>query len=449
MNWFLDRPTCTRLLLGVFFVILTSSSSAFAQTATATLSGSVVDDKDAVVPGVEITISNPETGFKRTAITNDLGFYSFPALPPGTYVVTTRRDGFSRSEIKDVVLNVSDVRGLRIQLTVGQVGETVNISSTADTVKQDLAVSTIVDRQFVSNLPLNGRSIQTLITLDARRSDHWSQFAESGPIQCQRTADKHELLYSGRCQRKLRNNNFAGYNPAVAGAVPAASMQGSFSNLVSVDALQEFKIQTSTFSPEFGRSPGAQVSLVTRSGENLYHGSAYNYFRNDALDANDYFNNLNNIKKQPLRYNNFGGTFSGPVRFPKKVFGPLGYDGRDHTFFFFSYEGQRFLLPQGAVVTVVPSVTARRNAPNEIASQILNAFPVPNGPDIINPITGPTGGANFTSAYSEPSASNATSIRVDHNFGQRYSAFVRYNYAPSRQQSREMRDLAQFNRLRQ
>ena len=242
-------------------------------------------------------------------------------------------------------------------------------------------------------------------------------------------------------------NNFAGYNPAVAGAVPATSMQGSFSNLVSVDALQEFKIQTSTFSPEFGRSPGAQVSLVTRSGENLYHGSAYNYFRNDALDANDYFNNLNNIRKQPLRYNNFGGTFSGPVRFPKSVFGPLGFDGRDRTFFFFSYEGQRFLLPQGAVLTVVPSLTARRNAPNEIARQILNAFPLPNGADIVNPITGPTGGANFTSAYSEPSASNATSIRVDHNFNQRYSAFVRYNYAPSRQQSRSGQDLAQFNRL--
>jgi hypothetical protein len=112
-------------------------------------------------------------------------------------------------------------------------------------------------------------------------------------------------------------------------------------------------------------------------------------------------------KKQPLRYNNFGGTFSGPIQLPKKIFGPFGYNGRDRTFFFFSYEGQRFLLPHGAVLSVVPSTTARRNAPNDYARQVLNAFPVPNGADILNVSGSPTGGANFTSAYSEPSASNA------------------------------------------
>ena len=373
------------------------------QSATATLSGTVVDDKDAVVPGVEITIVNPVTGLKRTTTTNDEGFYSFPALAPGTYSVRTQRSGFAPMEIKEVVLNVSDQRSLRIRLRVGQVGETVEISA-SDTIKQDLAVSTVIDRQFVANLPLNGRSIQTLINLTpgavitGASSQNPGQFSVNG----QRTSTNYFSVDG--VSANFGVNNFAGYNPAVAGAVPATSIQGSFSNLVSIDALQEFKIQTSTFSPEFGRSPGAQISLVTRSGENLFHGSAYNYFRNDALDANDYFNNLNRIKKQPLRYNNFGGTVSGPIQLSKKIFGPIAYDAHDRTFFFFSYEGQRFLLPQGAVLTVVPSLAARQGAPNEIARQTLNAFPLPNGADIVNASGAPTGGAYFTAAYSEHSA---------------------------------------------
>ena len=417
------------------------------QSATATLSGTVVDDKDAVVPGVEVTIINPVTGLRRTTKTSDEGFYSFPALAPGTYSVSTQRTGFAPVEIKGVVLNVSDQRSLRIQLRVGQVGETVNISASADTLKQDLAVSTVIDRQFVANLPLNGRSIQTLINLTpgavitGANSQNPGQFSVNG----QRTSSNYFTVDG--VSANFGSNNFAGYNPAVAGAVPATSMQGSFGNLVSIDALQEFKIQTSTFSPEFGRSPGAQISLVTRSGENLFHGSAYNYFRNDALDANDYFNNLNRIRKQPLRYNNFGGTMSGPIQLPKKIFGPAAYDAHDRTFFFFSYEGQRFLLPQGAVLTVVPSLAARQAAPNEIARQTLNAFPLPNGADIVNASGVPTGGAFFTAAYSEHSASNATSIRIDHNFNRRFSIFGRYNYAPSRQQAREQRGLSQFNQL--
>jgi len=432
------------LVMANFF---SASSVVEAQGAAATLSGTVVDEKEDVVSGVEVTLVNPATGLKRTTKTNDAGFYSFPALAPGTYTVTTQRDGFAPREIKDVVLNANDQRALRVQLKIGAVGETINVTADADTIKEDPSVATVVDRQFVANLPLNGRSIQTLINLTpgavitGASSQNPGQFSVNGL----RTSTNYFTVDG--VSADFGSNNFAGYNPAVAGAVPATSMQGSFSNLVSIDALQEFKIQTSTFSPEFGRSPGAQVSLVTRSGENQFHGSAYNYFRNDALDANDFFNNLNRIKKQPLRYNNFGGTFSGPVQLPKKVFGPAGYHGRDRTFFFFSYEGQRFLLPQGAVLTVVPSLAARRNAPNEYARQVLNAFPLPNGADIVNPSGALTGGAYFTSAYSEPSASNATSLRIDHHFSQKVSIFGRYNTAPSRQQSRSTQDLSQFNRL--
>src|SRR5262249_23289288 len=231
----------------------------------------------------------PATGLKRTTKTNDSGFYSFPALAPGTYNVVTQRDGFAPAEIRDVALNVNDQRALRIQLRVGAVGEVINVTADTGAIKEDAAVATVVDKQFISNLPLNGRSLQTLINLTpgavitGANSQNPGQFSVNG----QRTSTNYFTIDG--VSANFGSNNFAGYNPAVAGAVPATSMQGSFGNLASIDSLQEFKIQTSTFSPEFGRSPGAQISLVTRSGENLFHGSAYDYFRNDALDANDFF----------------------------------------------------------------------------------------------------------------------------------------------------------------
>jgi hypothetical protein len=130
---------------------------------------------------------------------------------------------------------------------------------------------------------------------------------------------------------------------------------------------------------------------------------------------------------------------SGPIQLPKKVFGPAGYDGRDKTFFFFSYEGQRFLLPQGAVTTVVPSLAARRG--RNVYSQRASFPPLPNGADMVSK-RALTGAPHFIAAYSEPSSSDATSVRIDHNFNQSFSIFGRYNNAPSRQLSRSRGALA-------
>jgi hypothetical protein len=239
----------------------------------------------------------------------------------------------------------------------------------------------------------------------------------------------------------LGTNNFAGFSPAVSGSMPATNVQGSFVNLASVDALQEFKIQTSTFAPEFGRSPGAQISLVTKSGTNAPHGSVYEYFRNDKMDANDFFNNLNSIPKQHLRYNNFGGTFNGPVWVPKV------YNGRSRTFFFFSYEAQRFKLPQSAVLSVVPSLSARKGATTPYATTVLNSFPLPNGADIVTPAGVATGGAYFVAAYSEPSRSTAASVRLDQRITDRFTLFGRYNQSPSNSDSRNTRAMSTFNRI--
>lgn len=140
------------------------------------------------------------------------------------------------------------------------------------------------------------------------------------------------------------------------GGTPSFSSQGSTSALASVDAVQEFTIQTSTYAPEYGRQPGAQVAIVTRSGTNSLHGSAFNYLRNDKLDANSWFGNFNRLKRPALRQNDFGFTMGGPAFIPRL------YDGRNRTFFFFSYEGLRLIQPVISVPSRVPSLAAREQA---------------------------------------------------------------------------------------
>jgi len=202
------------------------------------------------------------------------------------------------------------------------------------------------------------------------------------------------------------------------GSVASQTALGTTQSLVSVDALQEFRAATSTYSAEYGRSPGGQFLFTTRSGSNDFHGSAFDYFRNDALDAANWFDSAHGGAKQAERQNDFGGTLGGPV------FVPHLYNGKDKTFFFFSYEGLRLSAPQAAVTTEVASLSLRQNAPS-VLQPFLNAFPVPNGADLGN------GLAYFTAGYSSPSRLDSTSVRIDHAFGDRLKAFGRFSDAPS------------------
>lgn len=435
-----------RLMITLLAIFMTPLSFGWAQSSTATLSGSVVDEADRVVRGVKITIQNEATSLKREVTSNESGLFAVPVLPPGNYTVTALSDGFAPVKINNVILNVNDERSLRIQLRVGSVGETITVVSNATTLKEGSTVATIIDRQFISNLPVNGRSLQTLIALSpgvvvtattGSGSDQ-GQFSVNG-----QRANANYFTVDG-VSANFGLPVFESLAQSGAGALPSTNIQGGFGNLASLDALQEFKIQTSSYAPEFGRSPGAQISLVTRSGENRYRGLLYEYFRNDIFDARDFFD----LRKPPLRFNNFGGTFSGPVVLPNfGEGGPTVWSGKDRTFFFFSYEGQRFLLPQPTLTAVVPSLAARRNAPNEAARAILESFVLPNGPDILDTAGRSTGGAEYRASYSNPNTSDAWSIRLDHNFNQRFSLFGRYNNAPSFTQSRATGNLSAYSRF--
>jgi hypothetical protein len=418
--------------------------NAYAQSATATLSGTVTDERNAVVVSATVSAVNDATSLTRKATTNSDGYFTLPLLPPGNYTLRIEGQGFAILERRDVILNVGDQRSVLVQLRVGNVAATVNVTDGAALLNESPAVGTVVNRQFVENLPLNGRSFQSLIQLtpgivatpvaNARQG----QFSVNG----QRESTNYFTVdgVSANIGISLSGNPFGGE-----GQFGGFNAQGGTNSLVSIDALQEFKILTSTFAPEFGRTPGAQVLLVTRSGTNDFHGTAFEYFRNDALDAADFFVNANRLKKPALRQNQFGGTLSGPVSLSR--FGAGGktfYDGHDKTFFFFSYEGLRLRLPQ-ATVREVPSLAARNSATGA-GQTILNAFPLPTGSDLVNGSGQPTGLAQYAASYSDPSQFDAYSIRLDHAVNQRVSLFGRYNYSPSENQSRGLspRSLSQI-----
>jgi hypothetical protein len=427
----LTGPSLLRLLISAVFLLLIVSAGsliATAQSPTATLTGTVTDQNDAVVPGVNIAVISIVQGFQRTVVTDGQGSFVVVSLPPGNYTVKAEREGFTTIEYRDVILNVNDRVALKIQLKVGTLsGQTVDVVDTPGLVDESAAVGTIVDRRFVQNSPLNGRTFQSLITLvpgvvlvPSAIAGNSGQFSVNG-----QRANTNSFTVDGV---SANTGNGAGTVPgqATSGTLPALTTFGGTNSLVSVDALQEFQVQTSNYAAEYGRSPGGQISIITRSGSNEYHGSLFEYLRNDKLDANDWFANRAGQARPPERQNDFGGTFGGPVMLPR--FGEGGsqpwYDGRNRTFFFFSYEGLRLRTPKFAL-TNVPSVNLRQTAAPGI-QPILQAFPLPNGRVLAN------GFAEFSSGFSDANTLNATSIRLDHAFSQSVTLFGRYNFAPSR-----------------
>lgn len=381
-----------------------------AQSTSATLSGTVIDEAGAVIPAVEITVLNLETALQRHGVTNETGTFVIPVLPPARYNVTVRRRGFAPVEFRNVTLNTGDHLALRIKLKIGEIGASVTTIAELSEVQDSASVGTVIDQEFVANLPLNGRSFQSLFELTPGVVISRSTFSEQGQFSVNgQRANANYFMVDG-VSANIGVSAGAAPGQSAAGSLPALTAMGTTSNLVSMEALEEFKILTSTYAPEFGRTPGAQISIVTRSGTNEFRGHLFNYFRNDALDAADWFANSRGLPKSSLRQNNFGGVLGGPVK-------------KEAAFFFLSYEGLRLRQPQFAI-TEVPSLASRASAPAAIRT-FLRAFPVPNGPATSN------GLAEFSAGYSEPSTLNATSLRVDIAATPRLLFFARYNFATS------------------
>ena len=404
---------CFPLVVCVFVSIAVMTISSFGQSPNGNINGLISDPSNAAVADAEIVAVNDVTGVQFTTKTNGEGIYVLPNLPPGPYRVQVSKIGFKTLIKPEIVLNVQDSLSINFTLLVGAFHEIVTVQGGAPLVDTENAtVSTVVDRQFVENLPLNGRSFQTLIeltpgvVLTPANSNDQGQFSVNG----QRANSNYFTVDGVSANTGISGLGTGGLGQMGGASLPGLSVLGSTNTLVAVDAMQEFRMQTSTFAPEFGRTPGAQISILTRSGTNQFHGTLFEYFRNDALDANDWFANLNRLPRPAERINDFGGVFGGPIV-------------RSKTFFFFSYEGQRLRLPQTGVTTV-PSLSARQSAPVDI-QPYLNAFPIPNGTDL------GSGQAQFNSGYSDRASLDAASLRIDHSFSDRLTLFARYSYSPS------------------
>jgi hypothetical protein len=415
-------------LLVLFLLTALAPQFVLAQTESATITGQVTDATKARVPNAHIAVINTSTNVRAEGRTDSAGSYVIPGLKPGPYRVEVEKQGFKSIVETGLVLHVQDTVQLNYELAIGSASESITVEGGGVNMNTtDAAVSTVIDRQFVENMPLNGRSLQDLEALVPGVVIVGANGGSGGVGQ------SGEITVNGQ---RTEANSFSvdgvstnvGTSPGdtggagFGGGTPAETALGTTQSMVSVDALQEFRATTSTYSAEYGRTPGGQFSFTTRSGTNDWHGAAFDYFRNEALDANNWFNDAvtPQVPKEKERQNDFGGTLGGPIRIPHL------YNGKDKTFFFFSYEGLRLWTPEGLRTGSVPDQTLRQEAP--IALQpILNAFPLPNkGEDGLN-----DGLGIYQVNVSSPSSIDSVSVRVDHNFSDKFKIFGRYSSTPS------------------
>jgi Carboxypeptidase regulatory-like domain/TonB dependent receptor len=436
---------CRSLLAAVALVLVSPfitvhlAQVCYAQSETASISGRVTDPHGGVVPNTEVEAIQEDTNVRTTTQTTADGLYYFASLHPASYRIVVSKDGFKQVIQADVVLHVQDSLTLNFALQLGSVNESITVTADQNNINTtDGSVSTVVDRAYVENMPLNGRSFQDLILLTPGvvTSSPQSQIASIGQqgefsVNGQRTESNYYSVDGVSANVGAIPGSPAAVTAAVSGSLPVSTALGTTQGLVSVDALQEFRVESSTYSAEYGRNPGGQFDFVTRSGTNQWHGSAFDYLRNGAFDANDWFNDYYGLAQPAERQNDFGGTLGGPVSIPAL------YDGKDRTFFFFSYEGLRLEQPQEASISYVPTVALRESAPSAL-QPVLNAFPVPNCPSSATNCTNDLGNGlgDFIGTWSSPSQIDSASLRLDHSIGTWLKLFFRFSDTSSSLETR-------------
>ena len=287
------------------------------QTATGQITGTVRDSSGAVVSNVKVTVGNQLTGLTRTATTSDTGDYVVPLLSVGMYSVTAEQSGFRAAKRSDIRLNVDQVLRVDLELEVGAVTETVEVQAASVAIDTETAtVGQVVTQRQVSELPLNGRNFLQLL------------FIGGGAVQA--NGEQGAMRQGVGDAISINGSRPTSNNYLLDGTANTDTALNTPAVVLSVDAIQEFKEQTSTYSAEYGFSAN-QINIVSKSGTNDFHGSLFWFMRNDALDARNYFSR----SIAPLRQNQFGFVAGGPVYIPKV------YDGRNKTFFLVNYEGAR------------------------------------------------------------------------------------------------------------
>ena len=409
------RQICIQIAI-VFFVL---TATAFGQRITGSINGRITDATGAVLPGVDVTVTNDATGQVRTNLTNEAGLYNVPLLISGTYTVEASLPGFRTEIRRGVLVEVDRTARVQIQLQVGVVTETVEVTADAPLVESESSsLGQVIDSKRVAELPLNGRHFLSLAALTPGVQPHseGSNFAEqSGSVSVNGAREAfNNFMYDGV------DNNDPG--PAQLIIIP------------NIDSIQEFKVQTSNFSAEYGKAAGGLINVTTKSGANAFHGSVFEFLRNSAMDARNFFDDPDKPKPS-FKRNQFGGSVGGPI-------------ARNKTFFFVSYEGTIIRQPQIRTARVPPAAwrsgdfsSLGKDIIDPLTRSEANPAGVPFPGNVIpQDRIHPTGQA-FLDLYPLPNLSGVNNLRsvsnfttdqdsvvgrVDHQFSDKDSVFVRY-----------------------
>ena len=463
------RISVSRALLVVTLLCLPLPM--FAQNAT--VAGRVADSSGAVIVGAHVVATRAETGTDATTKTNGDGWFLLPTLQPGHYRLSVSKDGFRTVTKIDLELHVQDIITQNFTLPTGSVSDSVTVSGTSLGV-ETTGVSTTVDHTFVENTALNGRSFQPLLLLmpGAVLDNNTGYISIDGM-----RSDTNYFTVDGVAANVGVNNidsNSVGIGDlqSISGTAPSQNSFGGTQAMLGLDAMEEFKMQASSVSAQFGRQMGSQVQITSRSGTNAWHGSLFDYLRNDAFDARADYPLAPTTQKTKERQNDYGGTLGGPVVIPGL------YNGRNKTFFFFSYEGERNILPNASNTYDVPSVAFREgdsgllnewlatgyptlaNASSVMPADVkalLKTYPLPNVP-CANPSFTPNpsnpqecletfyyydssgnphtfvarnGSATWEGEISNRQSMGNWSLKLDHAISSKLNSFVRYSNTTS------------------
>ncbi len=402
-----------RLAVRVAFVtIFLSVAAAHAQDTTGTILGTLTDPSGAVLPGVTVTVKNVDTGQARTVVSDEGGRYRVPLLTSGRYEVTTQLSGFQTVVRSGITLTVGQDALVNTQMTIGNLSESIRVDAAAPLVETTTGtISHVVNAQQLGALPLNGRDFSQLALLQpgvvmSRSSVNGSNVGQGIKISVAGSRPSSNLFtLDGTAYNDALNNTPSSANGVMTG----------------VETIKEFRVITNAMSAEYGRAGGGVFNVVTKSGTNQFTGSAFEFFRDDALDAKNFFDD----DKPDFQRNQFGGSFGGPLV-------------QNRTFFFSSYEGLREHKGITQVATVLDNDARRGILPGRAAVPIpaavqpyISLFPVANGALIRDPSGAPTGVAEYLSVLNRQSNQDFGMGRVDHSFTPNSSLFARYLFDDS------------------
>ena len=413
----MNHPHLFRLLFLIF--ALNAVTPAFGQNAQIT--GRVTDQSGAVVVGAKVNVTNEQTGLTRNVVSNEEGYFTVLFLPPGQYRIVVKMDGFRPFIRSELTLNVDQVARLDFTLEAGAADLEVTITGAEPLLNTETAsVGQVVENKLVETLPLNGRNYTQLVALvPGAQPNPRSRAADAVQLNGQR-AFQTTYLIDG-----MDNNNYIiGVDTGTTQALRP-----------SVDAIQEFRVESSNFSAEYGRSSGGVINVSIKSGTNEVHGTAFEFLRNDGLDANDFFANRSGLKKPPFRFNQFGGTLGGPLV-------------KNKLFLFGSYQGT-LIRTARTVITTVPTADMKRGifpfpvydpftlnsatltrqpfANNTIpqarwdtvGAKLLQLYPDPNLPGLVN---------NYAGQISSKENNHQVDVRGDYVLSTKDTLFARYSY---------------------